>query len=234
MPVTLAAPILGGAMALATLDDARQITSTIVDTLDPQLILAFGSVGRHGSGNDLDLLIVVAGERRERELAAALKPFAARIAIDPLVVDAATFRERFRRGSPFLSALVREGRRLYMKDAESEWLRDAREELRSADYLAQGGFWKAACYHAQQAVEKAFKARLLGKGWELEKVHSVRRLAAIAAEYRVPVPLDDTAIEYIDSIYRGRYPGEAGLLPLGDPGSEDARRAIEIARNLLG
>lgn len=121
-----------------------------------------------------------------------------------------------------------------MKDPESGWLQDARDELRSADYLALGGFWKAACYHAQQAVEEAFKARLLGKGRELEKVHSVRRLAAIAVEYRVPVPLDDTAIDSIDSICRGRYPGEAGLLPLGDPREEDAHRAIEIARNLLG
>ena len=194
---------------MATLDDARQVTSTIVETLDPQLVLAFGGVGRTGRGNDLDLLIVVEGERREEDLAKALKPYATRFAIDPLVVDAVTFRERFRRGSPFLSALVKEGRRLYMKNAESGWLQDARDELRSADYLAQGGFWKAACYHAQQAVEKTFKARLLGKGWELEKVHSVRRLAAIAAEYRVPVPLDDTAIEYIDSIYRGRYPGRS-------------------------
>lgn len=221
-------------MALATLDDARSVTSTIVEALDPQLVLAFGAVGRTGSGNDLDLLIVVDGERREAEVAALLKPYAARIAIDPLVVDAAKFRERFRRGSPFLSALVREGRRLYMKDAETGWLQDAGDELSSAEYLAQGGFWKAACYHAQQAVEKGLKARLLGKGWELEKVHSVRRLAAIAGDYRVRVPIDDEAIEYIDSIYRGRYPGEAGLLPLGDPGEKDARRAIAIARSFLG
>jgi HEPN domain-containing protein len=220
-------------MAHATLEDARQVTSTIVQTIDPQLVLAFGSVARTGRGNDLDLLIVVDGELREEALATALKPFAARIAIDPLIVDSATFRERFRGGSPFLSSLVREGRRLYMRNAESSWLQDAREELRSADYLALGGFWKAACYHAQQAVEKAFKAWLLARGWELEKVHSVRRLAAIAVEFRVPVPLDDAAIDYIDSIYRGRYPGEAGLLPLGDPREEDARRAIEIARLLF-
>ncbi len=164
-------------MAPATLDDARQVITTIVETLDPQLVLAFGGVGRTGRGNnDLDLLIVVEGERRGEDLAKALKPYATRIAIDPLVVDAAMFRERFRRGSPFLSALVREGRWLYMKNAESEWLQDARDELRSAGYLAQGGFWKAACHHAQQAVGKTFKARLLGKGWELEKVHSIRRL----------------------------------------------------------
>jgi hypothetical protein len=41
-------------------------------------------------------------------------------------------------------------------------------------------------------------------------------------------------IQYIDSIYRGRYPGEAGLLPLGEPDSKDADKAIAIATNSLG
>lgn len=220
-------------MAIATLEDAREVTSTIVQALDPRLVLAFGSVGRTGTGNDLDLLIVADGERREERLAVVLKPFAARIAIDPLVIDEATFSERLRSGSPFLSSLLREGRRLYMKNAQSSWMDDAREELRSAEYLARGGFAKAACYHAQQAVEKACKARLLGRGWMLERVHSIRRLAALAEDYRIPVPLRDDEIDFIDGIYRGRYPGEAGLLPLGEPTDEDARRAIGAARTVL-
>lgn len=220
-------------MAIATLEDAREVTSIIVQALDPQLVLAFGSIGRTGTGNDLDLLIVADGERREERLTAVLKPFASRIAIDPLVIDEVTFCERLRGGSPFLASLVRDGRRLYMKNAQSSWMDDAREEIRSAEYLARGGFSKAACYHAQQAVEKAFKARLLARGWVLEKVHSVRRLAAMAAEYRIPVPLGDAEIDFIDGINRGRYPGEASLLPLGDPTDEDARRAIEAARAVL-
>ena len=36
-------------------------------------------------------------------------------------------------------------------------------------------------------------------------------------------------IEFINSIYEGRYPSEAGLLPYGEPSNEDAERAVNIA-----
>ena len=37
----------------------------------------------------------------------------------------------------------------------------------------------------------------------------------------------------MDEIYRGRYPAESGLLPLGTPTKEDADRAAYIARRIL-
>jgi HEPN domain-containing protein len=221
-------------MARATLSDAREITPTIVTVMDPQAVLVFGGVGRSGEGNDLDLLIVVdENSASEDVLATALQPFQRRISIDPFVITANTFRDHFLRGSPFLRAIVREGRRLYMKNAVSEWMKDARDELKAAEHLHAGGFWKLACFHAQQAIEKAFKARLLGKGWELEKVHSLARLVALAIDHNIPSTLEAGDIQFMDSIYRGRYPGEAGLLPLGEPTRDDAERAIETARKVL-
>lgn len=121
-----------------------------------------------------------------------------------------------------------------MKNAESEWMKDAKEELLAAEHLRKGGFWKLACFHAQQAVEKCLKARLLGKGWELEKVHSVARLTALCADFKIAQPLSEGEIVFVDSIYRGRYPGEAGLLPLGEPNQAEADRAIAIARKATG
>lgn len=221
-------------MARATLADAREITSTIVTVLDPQAVLVFGGVGRSGEGSDLDLLIVVDEKSAgEDALAAALQPFQKRFAIDPFVIPAGTFRDHFRRGSPFLRTVIREGRRLYMKNAESEGMKDARDELQAAEYLRAGRYWKLACFHAQQAIEKSFKARLLGRGWELEKVHSIARLQALAVDYKISSSLEPGDIQFMDGIYRGRYPGEAGLLPLGEPTQDDAERAIEIARKTL-
>ena len=221
-------------MAKATLNDAREVTSTIVAAFDPLLVLAFGEVGRSGEGNDLDLLVVVEkGRTGDAALDAIVQPFQKRFAIDPFVLPADTFRDHFRSGSPFLRAVIREGRRLYMKNAESEWMKDAGDELAAGEHLRSGGFWKPACFHAQQAVEKAQKARLLGKGWELEKVHSFARLKALCIDYRIPVALNDDDVQLLDSIYRGRYPGEAGLLPLGEPSREDADRAIAIAKKVL-
>ena len=104
-----------------------------------------------------------------------------------------------------------------MKNAESEWMKDARDELAAAEYLREGGFWKPACFHAQQAVEKSLKARLLGKGWELEKVHSIARLLALSNDYKIPSNLGDEEIQFMDSIYRGR----------------DADRALTIAVKAL-
>ena len=218
-------------MGRATLADAREVTSSIVMVLDPQAVIVFGGVGRDGEGSDLDMLIVIDdGGAGEEALAFSLKPFQKRFAIEPFVMHASTFRDHFRRGSPFLRTIIREGRRMYMKNAESEWMKDARDELQAAEYLLRGGFWKLACFHSQQAVEKSLKARLLGKGWELEKVHSAARLQALAIDYKIAFTLDESDIQFIDSIYRGRYPGEAGLLPLGEPSQNDAERAIEIAK----
>ena len=111
--------------------------------------------------------------------------------------------------------------------------REAEEELGMATYLLQGGYLRGACYHAQQSIEKAIKAKLFKKGWALEKTHSVQRLAAIAKDYKVRMSLTDDEIILIDSIYRGRYPIEAGLLPLGDPSATDAKKAVDIAQKLL-
>lgn len=66
----------------------------------------------------------------------------------------------------------------------------------------------------QQAIEKAIKAKLFKKGWEREKTHSIERLIAIGKDYRVKFPLSDEEIVFLDSIYRGRYPVDEGLLPL--------------------
>lgn len=219
-------------MALATLAHARQITSDIVRDLDPLVVIVFGAVAREGHGNDVDLLIVVddatpnLNARHELRLRQIVAAHSKAIAVDPFLMGAGTFRSHFRAGSPFLNTIVREGRPFYMRGAESQWADDARDELDVAKYLANGHHLKAACYHAQQAVEKCLKGRLLAKGWELEKVHSVARLLSLCADHGIAVRLTQDEISFIDSI-------GAGLLPLGDPTQEDTARAIRIAEGVL-
>ncbi len=38
---------------------------------------------------------------------------------------------------------------------------------------------------------------------------------------------------FLNSVYRGRYPSEEGLLPLGEPTEADARRALVAAETLM-
>ena len=227
-------------MGSVTLDNARLLTAALVKAIDPQSIIVFGGVGRDGAGNDLDLLIVLedgSGKSIDQAGSAVrpvLRSFSRKFEIDPFIMSSSLFKMQFQKGSPFLKTVVREGRLLYLKNAEQEWLNDAREELKTAHYLSKGRFWKAACYHSQQAAEKCLKARLLGKGWELEKVQSLARLAALLEDFKIKIQISDDEVEYLDSIHRGRYPGEAGLLPLGEPSREDAMKALDIAEKLLG
>jgi HEPN domain-containing protein len=191
-----------------------------------------------GGGNDLDLLIVLDDRRHSiREagpiLYKCLKTYYRRFSVDPSVVSLAQVKEHYSKGSPFLNLVSREGKVLYMKEMVDEWRRQAEEELSMAEYLLQGGYLKGACYHAQQSIEKAIKAKLFRKGWQLEKTHSVQRLAAIAKDYKVRISLTDDEIILIDNIYQGIFLIEAGLLPLGDPSVNDAEKSVDIARKLF-
>ena len=136
---------------------------------------------------------------------------------------------RLRSGSVFLRKVVSQGVCIYMREGIEAWRRQAEEELRTAQYLHAGGFHRGACYHAQQCVEKSIKTMLLARGWELEKLHNIHRLTAVAKEHRLPLRMQPDDVDFIDEIYRSRYPAESGLLSLGEPTSADAGRAVAVA-----
>ena len=219
---------------MVTIKEAKKATDSIVKTLHPFSVVLFGSVARDGMGTDLDLLVVtddksgITGDANML-LHKCLKRYYRRFAIDPFIIPLSLLNEYYSKGSPFLQLITKEGRALYMKDAMHEWLKQSEDELNMSEYLLQGGYFKGACYHAQQSIEKSMKARLFKKGWELEKTHSIERLVAIGRDYRIRFKLSDEEIVFIDNSYRGRYPAEAGLLPLGEPSKADAEKAVHIA-----
>jgi HEPN domain-containing protein len=219
---------------MVSLKDAKDISNALIHSVHPISIVVFGSVAKKGIGDDLDLLIVTEdGSKTPNEfdlmVSRCLKPFYKRFAIDPFVVQLSVLNEYHLKGSPFLRLILKEGRSLYMKDAAKEWLKQAEDELGMGSYLLKGGYFKGACYHAQQSVEKSIKASLLAKGWELERIHSIERLLSITDNFGISLNISEDDAVFIDSIYRGRYPVEAGLLPLGEPSESDAKRAISIA-----
>ena len=120
-----------------------------------------------------------------------------------------------------------------MKDIVAEWVKQAEEDLKVAEYLLDGGYFRSACFHSQQSVEKSIKAGLLKEGWELEKIHTIRRLISICKGYNIHVDIADEEITFIDSIYKGRYPAETGLLPLGEPSKKDAEKVLGIAKRIV-
>lgn len=205
---------------MPVLSDARQVISAIRQVSDPDAVILFGSVAREAEGRDIDLLII--GKKAdEKKITTSLYPFHKRFALDTFFVTKKKLRDLYYGGSPFLRLIQREGRVLYMKDSLKEWHESAMEDPRQAEYLCDGGFYRGACYSGQQSVEKLIKWALIKKGWELEKIHNVRRLMALAEDMGVKVALKDEELDFIDSIYRGRYPGE------------EARKALQIARKVV-
>lgn len=224
---------------MVTIKQARSVSQEIVKQFHPVSVTVFGSVARTGKGNDLDIMVVIDAvqgppEELSHRIQSRLSHWYKQFSIDPIVVTNTSGRTHLKNGSPFLSAIIDEGVLVYMRDAINEWKKNADEDCAMAKYLLKGNFFRGACYNAQQAVEKILKARLLEKGWQLEKIHNIRRLATICGEYNIPVPLTDKEISFLDSIYRCRYPAEIGLLPEGEPGSNDAELAIECAERIIG
>ena len=224
---------------VVTRKTASLVRDAVVEAIDPVEVILFGSVAVASSGNDLDLLVVTedrdgaASADSAHELTTALRPFKRAFDIDDYVLSRSQFAEQFRRGSVFLRTIVSQGICIYMREGMEAWRRQAEEDLGTAEYLLSGGFYRGACYHAQQCVEKSIKTLLLQRGWDLEKIHSIHRLAAIAEDYRLQLPLRPADIDLMDAIYRGRYPAESGLLPLGTPTGEDADRSVAVAQRTV-
>jgi len=186
---------------MVTFEDAKNVAETLAEALDPFSVITFGSVARDGMGADLDLLVVLNDDSRvsgDANLCAhkCLKKFSKYFAVDPFIVGISKFNEYYAKGSPFLRLILKEGKLLYMKNAILEWLKQTEEELNMASYLLKGGYFKGSCFHAQQAIEKSIKARLLRKGWTLEKTHSIQRLIAIVLGFARTQQIQVGSVQY--------------------------------------
>lgn len=217
---------------MPVLDDAKEVVDVIKKVGNPDAIILFGSIARGAKGKDIDLLII-GNKREEKKITRCLYPFFQKYPLDTFFVSKKTLQEMYYQGSPFLRLIQKEGRLLYMHNSLKDWYDSGLEDFRQAEYLCEGGFYRGACFSCQQAIEKLIKWVLLKKGWELEKIHSIRRLLAIAEKFEIQVPLQDEEMDFVDSIYKGRYPGEEGLLPLGSPALKDAKRALQIVKKVV-
>jgi len=223
---------------MVTIEDAKNVSSVIVETVRPVSVFVFGSVAKEAVGEDLDLLIIVDDKTTitgdiNLLVHKCLKNYYKRFDIDPFVIPLSVFNKYYFRGSPFLRLILREGRSFYMRGAMEEWFKQAFDELNMAEYLLAGRYFRGSCFHSQQSIEKSIKARLLKEGWELERLHSIGRLIAIGEKYNIKIDLSDEEVVFIDNIYRGRYPAETGLLPLGEPSEAEAQKALVIAKRII-
>jgi HEPN domain-containing protein len=128
------------------------------------------------------------------------------------------------------------------EEARRWWLQ-AVHDLDTAAYLLDGGRFSTACFHAQQAAEKALKAYLYGRGEEMVRGHSVAVLCQEAAAYDAEFaallqdasPLDRN---YIPTRYPNGLPGGVPYLAYNRSAAEEAlgqcRKVLETVRRCGG
>jgi len=118
-----------------------------------------------------------------------------------------------------------------MKAITQQWLNFAKADLMTCESTLQNKFLThIVTFHAQQAVEKCFKAIIEEKGENLPRIHDLTRLYNYVSE-DINFNVDRVLLNMLDSVYTtSRYPGDIGLTPDGKPSTEEAMQLYEFAK----
>ncbi len=122
-----------------------------------------------------------------------------------------------------------------MKKITQAWLDAARDDLRAIDRLVDDELLtNVTAFHAQQSVEKVFKALLEQNEVPVRKTHSlIQLLGMTSGTYAELLDVDTTILNLLDQLYTdSRYPNEFGLLPDGKPTLEEAAGFSAFAQNI--
>ncbi|HAH23984.1 MAG TPA: hypothetical protein DCL77_09550 [Prolixibacteraceae bacterium] len=120
-----------------------------------------------------------------------------------------------------------------MKASTKQWLEFAQTDLRSCENNLSDEFvTNVVAFHAQQSVEKAFKALIEEKGIRMSRIHNLTRLYALTESFLIS-SVDELELEMLDNVYTSsRYPGEVGLLSTGKPTMNESIKLYNIARRI--
>ncbi len=123
-----------------------------------------------------------------------------------------------------------------MKAITREWLNAANDDLIAMEVM--GGreeITNMVAFHAQQAIEKSFKAIVEEFNFGNIKTHHLESL------YSKILPIlsgfNERILAELDTVYiEARYPGDLGLMPHGKPSIEEAavysREAVKIKEQI--
>ena len=120
-----------------------------------------------------------------------------------------------------------------MKSITAAWMASAQDDLVLIRVIANNEtLTHLVAFHAQQAIEKSFKAVLEECEHQVPKMHALETLLPkVLRHLEFSFPLD--LLEDLDKLYiDARYPGDLGLLPSGKPTLDDARSFLELAEQI--
>lgn len=114
------------------------------------------------------------------------------------------------------------------------WIRYAEDDWQDSQILAgAGGNSRSICFHAQQCIEKLFKAELMRLGIAVPKTHNLRTLSALLSEadgtwVANSTDLDRLSLAAVDL----RYPDPGEPEPQMDQ-AQVLAGALELRKELL-
>ena len=113
------------------------------------------------------------------------------------------------------------------------WLESAYGDLKNIEYIIKDEMLThIVAFHAQQCVEKSFKALLEYHTKETPKQHSTLKLYGSISEF-IDIFINEELLSAFDDLYiDSRYPGNFGLMPYGKPTLEDAEEFYELAKDI--
>lgn len=114
------------------------------------------------------------------------------------------------------------------------WLQYAYDDLQSAKVLLKEEIYNMVCFHSQQVAEKLFKSCIATYNKEIPRTHNLIRLHKICEDlYDGKLEIDSEALMFLNDVYiDSRYPADFGILPSGQSGKEEARKAYTYAKDL--
>ncbi len=117
-----------------------------------------------------------------------------------------------------------------MKSISAAWLSAANDDLiLIQEIIRNETLTHMVAFHAQQAIEKSFKALLEEREGIVPRIHTLETLLAKITRYAV-IDAELDLLEDLDKLYvDARYPADFGLLPDGKPTVVEAIAFNELA-----
>ena len=121
-----------------------------------------------------------------------------------------------------------------MKAITKEWLDFAETDLAACEKLLHDEhLTNIVLYHAQQVIEKCFKAILEENDLKVPRIHNLVHLYNRINNISI-FKVDESMLDRLDQIYtESRYPGDLGMLPDGKPGADETRTYYELASEIF-
>lgn len=181
-----------------------RIVERVVKAAQPQKVILFGSAARGDTDrhSDLDFLVIIRDDEDlnevERRIYAGLR--GKEVPVDVILASTSTIARYKNSHALVYKPALREGKVMYESpnqeippdpddlppevyppgryadDDPREWLARAKGSLALARMRGPGIYFEDLCYSAQQAAEKAIKARLIALDVEFSYTHEIDKL----------------------------------------------------------